>query len=59
MNDDIIEAPKCFSFDGKHNIEKTDSPYWGQCTYCFERFILVSETVAKNAGIKFVVSRKP
>lgn len=53
-----IKAPQCISDSGKHNIKDAEFPYYGECEYCFERFILVSESVAYKAGIKFVTGRK-
>lgn len=54
-----IKAPGCI--DGKaHRVEwlNDDSVFLAQCTKCFERFILVSETVAsqiqKECNMSFV-----
>jgi len=47
------KSPDCISEDGVHDIEWIwDGPFAAQCKDCFERFVLVSETVLKNSGTK-------
>ena len=47
------KAPRCIDPEG-HSLARTEPPFWFECESCFERFGLVSETVAKAAGIEFV-----
>ena len=54
----IFKAPKCISEDGMHVLEDAEAPFYKECTACFERFLLVSETVVKNSGLD-VLERKP
>lgn len=54
----VIKAPKCWSDDGKHVLEPAEPPFYAECQVCGERFILISETVAKEIEI-VVASRKP
>jgi hypothetical protein len=48
---DIIKAPGCLSEDGRHVMVEAEPPFAFQCTECFERFVLLSETVAKEMNI--------
>ena len=53
MNEEEIKAPQCID-GGKHkmiDIEEEDSVFWCQCEKCFERFILMSETVASQLNV--------
>lgn len=53
MTENDIQAPQCID-GGMHkmeDIQEDDSIFWCQCEKCFERFILMSETVASKLNI--------
>lgn len=52
--DEPIQTSRCVTEDGKHDLVEAEFPFWLQCRNCFERYILVSETSAKEAGLEFV-----
>lgn len=53
---EIIRSPDCITEDKKHILVYAEDPYWAECECCFERFVLVSETVAKEAGL-FIIPK--
>lgn len=49
---DYIKSPDCITDDKRHRIVACDElPFFVRCEVCFERFVLVAETVLKEAGI--------
>jgi len=57
MDTGIIYAPDCLTLDGRHIIEPCDPPFYSQCSVCFERFVLISETVMKESGIDIKIHK--
>lgn len=53
----LVEAPVCISESGLHKVELIEPPFYCQCVYCFERFVLISETVCKGMDMQ-IVERK-
>lgn len=59
MEPETKKSPKCISPDGIHELEDGKWPFYFQCIHCFERFILISETVAKETGFGFTCKDDP
>ena len=53
MIEQYFKAPNCVSDDNRHEIEynfdENDNTI-GKCTFCGERFYIVSKTVMENLG---------
>jgi hypothetical protein len=51
----VCYSPDCITQNKKHIIELCyDSPFYAQCSACFERFVLISETAVKEMEISVI-----
>lgn len=50
--------PPCLTPDGIHIFEDSDGPFYAQCKICFERYLIISESMCREAGILSVSSEE-
>ena len=53
-----LEDPGCSTPSGEHILEESTGPFYAQCAVCMERYLILSETVARDAGIIQVHSQE-
>lgn len=55
MEDKIIRSPDCINGNSGHSVVSLDTNVITyECENCFERFHLISETAAKEAGLNLI-----
>jgi len=56
----FIESPDCITENGIHSIVNSNDPIFSsECENCFERYVLVSETVLQKSGVIIKPKIKP